>query len=378
MKRISLVMCGCLFWTTVVNAQNLYSPSQYFQANGTGQPGAMDNQSTPPPPSSVFVERLADRKGFPTTITRKFSSGAPVAAGYEEYVKAPYEEAGVQSIDTAAAPATQSLDPFGSLTRTVDVSGLDLFGVMPFFSNLAYGSGSIKDRGYTSGFYGYASTTLDLVELGVDETLIKFRSGFRFHQYDYTVIWNNYNIENFRIRGGVHYIGNNDSRTNQGIIGILGGNYFKDGYEVGSDFYVTDYNNYGPSLTMTQISPHVVFPYGNGKAEVRGYYIHSNHDLGLGRRDFLSVEGRLSQDFGKFNVGSYVWGGNQTFAVRNDGFVVYNLNEEHRAGYGGEATYKFTDHTKLTIRAGQELFSDFTNRVATQQTVVTLLFLHTF
>ena len=100
--------------------------------------------------------------------------------------------------------------------------------------------------------------------------------------------------------------------------------------------------------------------------------------MGLGQRDFLSIEARITQDFGKFSTGAYGWGGEQTFAVRNDGFLVYNLTEKHRAGYGVEVGYKFTDHTKITGRGGQELFSDFSTQSKTRQTFLSLLLLHTF
>ena len=167
-------------------------------------------------------------------------------------------------------------------------------------------------------------------------------------------------------------------RTNGGVIGIFGAHFFEDKWEAGADLYVTHYQNFAPALTTTQLTPHIAFPYGAGKGELRGYYIHSDSDLGLGKRDFLSIEGRVSQDVGKFNVGIYGWGGEQTFAVRNDGFIVFNLTEKHRAGYGGEANYKFTDHSKITGRVGQELFSDFANQLNTQQTFFSVLFMHTF
>lgn len=338
MKNIGLMVYGCLVWTTVINAQTV----------------------------------------FPTRGITNSSESVPMTVGYAEYEASPDQNTDASTWEESADLGLQAQDPFASNSDWVDVSGLDLFGGMPYYSHLDYGQGSVKNQGQIIGFYGYASTTFDMVEVGIDSTEIDFRSGFQFHQEDYTVVWNNYSIKNFRWRAGTHYMSSNDDRTSEGVVGILGAHYSQDRWELGTDFYTTYYRNFGPALTMLQVSPHIVFPYGPCKGELRGHYIHSDRDLGLGKRDFLSIEARMSQDIGKINYGAYGWGGEQTFAVRNDGFVVFNLTEKHRAGFGGEVSYKFTDHTKITGRGGQELFSDFNTQAKTQQTVFSVLLLHTF
>ena len=376
MKNIGLVMCGCLLWTSMVSAQ---SPLLRIPGSASVSRAALEK-----PASlrlrSVFADRNDNSSADPIRQVSHDSSSAPIHAGYQEYDQSPYQDAGVQHGEQPADLCPPGQDPFYADTNSewVDVSGLDLHGVLPYYSNLHYGQGSVKDSGHVVGFYGYASTTFDLVEVGIESTAIDFRSGFQYHQEDYTFVWNNYSIKNFRWRAGVHYINSNSAPIDGGIIGILGAHFIQDRWEAGSDFYVSNYQNFAPALTVTEVSPHIAFPYGPAKGELRGYYIHVDRDLGLGQRDFLSIEARMSQDFGKFNVGGYGWGGEQTFAVRNDGFLVYNLTEKHRAGYGVEVGYKFTDHTKITGRGGQELFSDFNTQSKTYQTFLSLLLLHTF
>ncbi len=365
MTKIGLMVCGCLLWTTVVNAQGVSPQAVVYDSSAEGRV-SMNPQWTPL-----------------STSDSRWNSGASGlsprnTARDAEVQQTQFEDFGSGNGGQSMVPGMTDPNSYSSDSEWVDVSGLDLHGVMPYYSHLQYGSGSIKSHGDVAGVYGYASTTFDLVEVGIEETAIYFRSGFRFRQGDYTVIWNNYNIQDFRLRAGIHYMSNNDPLTNAGVIGILGAHYTQDRWEVGADYYVTNYQKYTPNLTVNQFSPRIAFPYGTAKGELRGYYIHTNSNLGLGKRDFLSLEGRMSQDIGKVNVGAYGWGGEQTFAVRNDGFVVYNLAEKHRAGFGGEASYKFTEHSKITGRIGQELFSDFTSQSKTQQTVLSLLFLHTF
>ena len=376
MKNIGLMMCGCLLWTTVVSAQTSslrFSGSPSVSRAALGKPAALQVRS-------VFAERNDSSSADPIRLVRHDSSSALMQAGYQQYDQSPYEDAGVPDGEQPADLCPPGQNPFGAEVNSewVDVSGLDLFAAMPYYSDLQYGQGSVKDRGHVAGFYGYASTTFDMVEVGIESTAIDFRSGFQYHQEDYTFVWNNYSIKNFRWRAGVHYINSNSAPIDGGVIGILGAHFFQDRWEGGSDFYVSNYENFAPAVTVMEISPHIVFPYGPAKGELRGYYIHVDRDLGLGKRDFFSIEARISQDFGKFHTGAYGWGGEQTFAVRNDGFLVYNLTEKHRAGYGVEVGYKFTDHTKITGRGGQELFSDFNTQSKTQQTFLSLLLLHTF
>jgi len=44
--------------------------------------------------------------------------------------------------------------------------------------------------------------------------------------------------------------------------------------------------------------------------------------------------------------------------VRDNGFALYNLGEEHKAGYGLEVRYIFSEHFALTLRANREEFRD--------------------
>ena len=46
------------------------------------------------------------------------------------------------------------------------------------------------------------------------------------------------------------------------------------------------------------------------------------------------------------------------FAVRNDGFALYNLGENHKGGYGAEIRYAASDHLAFTLRASREHFRD--------------------
>ncbi len=68
------------------------------------------------------------------------------------------------------------------------------------------------------------------------------------------------------------------------------------------------------------------------------------------------------------------WTGEQTFAVRNDGYIVFSLAELHTGGYGVELNRTFNESAFLTLRFNDEKFSDFQTLAPTQSDVYAMLF----
>ena len=373
MVRISLGLLCCGLWTGLAAGQQ-WTPeepsySAAIAATADQPPGytRIAKPYAPQPPRSVFIERTTDPYGFPMVSSRRFvAPNIPLADPYSA-VTAPY----------AAAAESAATNPF---VKPLDITGIDPFGVMPYFSYLDYGTKSVKSIGEVTGIYAYASTTINMVELGIDDTRINFRNGFSFYQQDITAILSDYAIPNVRLRAGVHYMNNNDPTTSGVIIGFGGAHYFvKDHWEAGVDVYASWYANYLPPVTITQVTPRVSCQLNSVlRVEATGYYIHPDKEIGLNKQNFYSLEGRLTRDFGRYEVGAFGWGGEQTFAVRNDGFVVFNLNEKHTGGFGGEVVRKFGKHTRLTTRVRNEQFSDFASQQATNQIAITMMLLHTF
>lgn len=320
-----------------------------------------------PPPGRVIAERSTNSLGLPMISTRRMVAPEFPLADPNDVAALPY-------------PPETELSSNSPFVTPLDVSGLDLFSVMPHFTYLDYGPGSVKHIGEQTGVYGYFSTTINMFEVGIDDTRIKFRDGFNFDQQDITAVLTDYGIPNIRLRGGVHYMINNDPTTNGGIIGFGGMHYYvKDRWEVGVDAYASRYGDYAPPVTITQITPHLgvqLSPWM--RADVRGYYIRPDKDVGLGKLDFYSLEGRVTHEVGRLAIAGFGWGGEQTFAVRNDGFVVFNLNEKHTGGYGAEVGWKYSSHTNFTTRIANELFSDFALQTKANLMYVTLSLTHTF
>lgn len=248
-----------------------------------------------------------------------------------------------------------------------------------------YHDGSIKHKGYLSGFYSYVSYGLNhLVEGGVDYAKLDFRnSSFILKQWDTTLVYSNFSIANWKFRGGAHYINGNDSPTNDSWIGIVGADYYVFGKgDVGLDFYYSDYKNYTPQLAVYQLTPHWGYDILKSTkatlhSDMKLHFIGLKEDVGIAnnKKKFASVEEKLSLYSGPWTFAAFGWIGEQTFAVRNDGFVVYNLAELHTGGFGGQVKYAFTESKKtdISFKFSDENFQDFSNKVPTDSLIFSLV-----
>ena len=65
--------------------------------------------------------------------------------------------------------------------------------------------------------------------------------------------------------------------------------------------------------------------------------------------DYFSIDGNLRYYYKNYDFYIGAWIGDQIFAVRNGGFVVYNLTEKYKGGIYGGAGYTFKNGIRVTI-----------------------------
>ena len=172
-----------------------------------------------------------------------------------------------------------------------------------------------------------------------------------------------FGLLHLKLRLGGHLITSEDPFTDQGWVAFGGAEYFGSSrWAAGVDGYFTKYPKFQEPLEVVQLAPHLGLTLWHGahhtwQNDLRGYWIHLNQDT-FGQRDCFSLEDRLSLNWRRCTFSAFGWAGEQLFAVRNDGFALFNLGEKHKAGYGAEARYAFSDRLALTLRASREHFRD--------------------
>ncbi|NPA15721.1 MAG: hypothetical protein GXO44_04130 [Deferribacteres bacterium] len=232
-----------------------------------------------------------------------------------------------------------------------------------YFTYINYVGSEIKKSGTAFTLYGFLGDAFDrhLFEYSLMQYKIDYKNGLNdLDQTDLTLAYTNMGslLKNLYLRAGLHYIWSDDHITRRGKTYFADVSYVVLGsHNFGLEGDYSRYNNLF-DLDVFQLSPHGGFFFDalgrNFYVELRGYYIHLDyinfHKLSI--KDYYSAELSLSHRLWKdFVVKVSGWVGQQIFAVKRWGFVVYNLPEVYKGGVSLETSYSYK-----RIKAGIEFF----------------------
>ncbi len=237
--------------------------------------------------------------------------------------------------------------------------------IAAYCAYLNYHDTASKDHSYLAGAYASLGCGMEhLLEAEADTIRKCYRGYPSLSQNDTTIAYANFSVPHLKLRIGGHFVDSEDPYTDQGRVAFGGAEYYvARRWSAGVDSAYTKYPNFQTGLEVVQLTPHVGVTFGRGgqhlwNNDLRGYWIHLSRDFdGLGD-DFVSAEDRISFIWQRWTFSTVGWAGEQLFAVRNEGFALYNTGEEHKAGYGAEVSYAFSEHLALKVRANREEFRD--------------------
>jgi hypothetical protein len=232
-------------------------------------------------------------------------------------------------------------------------------------ARLSYSDSRVKDDGYVLGFYGtFGKDLTHLVEVGATRTGIDYLDGFKLSQNELAAAYSRFGLRG-SARVGAHLLFSNDPLSDGGKVLFAGANAYEVGvWSLGAEGAWSTYPDFETGLRVAQVAPNAGFTLANASrtrflgVSVRGYYIRLSEEIGLEDREFLSAEGTVSFTAGSLTVSAFAWGGEQAFAVRNGGFLVYNVAELHKGGYGGGFRWVLTPRSALSAGLYFEDFQD--------------------
>ena len=235
----------------------------------------------------------------------------------------------------------------------------------PYYGYINYGSNSIKRDGHVSGLY-MNRTKINSLEFAVEHINIEYRDDVDLQEVDFITNFNYNEINNLRLRIGGRGTSANSRFINGAWAAFLGAHLNKPKvWELGVDTYFSQYDRLSPNKTIFQMSPRIALenqPTTDTRVllEFKTHYINTEKDIvGTAQEDFYSSEVRLQIDVDRWTWSVFGWTGEQTFAVRQDGFLIFNLAELHTGGYGTDLTRTFKNDSYATLRFNGEQFSDF-------------------
>jgi hypothetical protein len=237
--------------------------------------------------------------------------------------------------------------------------------VLLYGSSLSYSAASRED-GYSAGIYGTCGAGWShLVEAGGTLTRIRYLDGDRLDQANVALAYGRFWARG-SARVGAHLVESSDPLSDGGIIIFGGAGAYRPGvWSVGAEASLSHYGRYDGGLTAVQVTPAAGFTTGHADGAglvglvVRGYYIQLSTDAGLGDRSYLSAEAAASLTLRSVTLSGTAWVGEQAFAVRNAGFLVFNLAEVHTGGYGGGLRWVVAPRAAVSAGLYVERFSDF-------------------
>lgn len=228
-----------------------------------------------------------------------------------------------------------------------------------------YRKATAKKSAAYGGVYGYFGIDpVNLVELAYDQLAIDFSAGGTRRQTELTLVYTNFSDPGWKLRVGGHTADTDRTLSADGQMGLLGLYRYEPGkWEAGFELYRSSYTESAPHVTAWQVSPRVGLAVGDPGGgllwnELTAHAIFFDSDPGVGSKELFSVEEKLTLTAGRWSGTLSAWVGDQAYAVRDSGFVMFNLAEKHEGGFGLQVRHQLREQWSLAARAGRELFTE--------------------
>ena len=264
--------------------------------------------------------------------------------------------------------------------------GVQGYGAL-YGTYIDYSGSNLKDYGYVgSAYLSFGDGREHTFQLGYSYTKIKYLNAPDLNQNDFTLVYSNTGgiLKNHTFTFGGHYISTDDDLTDGGYTLFADATHYSySGYSFnwagGIGLYYTRYPN-TVDFYVLQGTPHATFKlYSDNRRgalylDLTGYAIHvdKSSQIGLSKSNYYSGEAALRYYYGGYDVRVGGWVGQQVYAVKNGGFVVYNLTEKYKGGAFGEVGYTFKNGLRLSLAVGYNRYKELETDDDVDQTVVTL------
>ena len=248
----------------------------------------------------------------------------------------------------------------------------DVATVLPYFGKINYDSApekSLKDSANFGGIYTSIGDLGYLLEFSYNYLDIAYKDTLgieNLKQHDLTLIYSKY-YTHFMLKGGIHYINNNEQESfrdlGSGFVGIVGLSGYKwdetskttGGIDIYYSYYGSAHNDISALSTTTvnlwQFTPYIQYantitPKLSNSFTLKGNMIRANdytdsYYFSYEFSDTLTYEG--------FYVTLGFLGGDMKSGVRDNGFSVYNTKDLYSNTYTAKAGYYFTPNFTINL-----------------------------
>lgn len=232
----------------------------------------------------------------------------------------------------------------------------EVISILPYGGIFSYDKESSKSIKDSATLYGVHATigTLDyLIELDYLKTDISYKDTTfeNLDQDDITLAYGQY-FKSFMLRGGVHYLKNNDPILGNGLVGFASiGGYKYVGYDKYSYGVKAYYSQYDNNISLTQFTPY--FTVYNSLSTNWGSILSlkANYQLtpDYEKESYLSFDVSETLYYKSIFLTLRGYGGEMMTGVKDSGFTVINTQDLMKTGYGAKMGYYFTPAAILSL-----------------------------
>ncbi len=237
--------------------------------------------------------------------------------------------------------------------------------IIPYFSYTTYSSASSKKELDVDGVFGSLIYDKYKFDIAIERAVLRYKIWPNLKQFDIAYLFSYYGIYPFTYKIGLHHILSNDKESNNAFIVTSGLKWEKETFGVGINTYLSFYKNYLDHLDkkdvnylkLFQISPEVTLKLNKKKG------IFTLNSIG-GEFNFIKVNGIKTALLQKhyqyfafkcdYTIGALfaklrVWTGKKSFAIEQNGFVVYNSADLYKKGISNKFYYQINKKSAISI-----------------------------
>ncbi|MDF1878928.1 hypothetical protein JHD46_04665 [Sulfurimonas sp. SAG-AH-194-C20] len=241
----------------------------------------------------------------------------------------------------------------------------EVISVLPYGGSLSYDTDSaksIKVKAKLLGVHATVGTLKYLIEADYLTTDISYKdtSLENLNQSDMTFAYGKY-FKNFMLRGGIHYISNNDPILGNGYVGFASiGGYKYVGYNkytYGVEAYFSQYDN---NVSLSQFTPYftayksINANWGNALVLKANYQLTPDYL----QNSYLSFDVSDTIYYKKAYLTLRGYSGEMVSGVKDSGFTVTNTVDLMKTGFGAKLGYYVTPRAVLSFSYDMNIYEE--------------------
>lgn len=237
--------------------------------------------------------------------------------------------------------------------------------IVPYIGFGSYDS-DISDSDNLVGLYSIIKDADHSIELSIESKNLDYNDKSKLNQINLAGSYKKFLDKTTKFNTLLHYISNNGT-SDKTFIALVGADKkYQNKLVLGLQVAYSIYNSDTLTKEIIQIKPSLKFNYGRAdskwgiiRPKISFYYIEPISQNATLESSYFSTELGLTHAKGSFISSISIWFGEQLYAVRDNGFTIYNLNELHTKGFILSSRYRVDNDLGVKLSYSSEDYKTY-------------------